>query len=81
MPTENISDNNDEIKSINKCKWCEKEIATTENLCFPEDAQCTIYYNALTNRMALDYRKPEEALEYDRISVKNFVDSRKKNNV
>lgn len=65
---------------LKKCKWCLKPIADGI-VCISSENDCELYWNTLSDRLKLDFRNPEDALEYDRLSVKKFVDNRKKHNV
>jgi hypothetical protein len=69
-----------ECNSIINCKWCNKVIDNGMTICSSHESKCELYWDALKNRMSLDFRKPEDALEYDRECIKKFID-KKENNV
>lgn len=69
-----------EVNLIINCKWCNKVIDNGMLLCSSHESNCELYYTALKERLKLDFRKPEDALEYDRACVIKFIDNKKENN-
>jgi hypothetical protein len=80
LPENYVENKSEEIVDISiiKCKWCNNQIDNGMLICSSEVSSCELYWNALKERCLLSYIEPEDALEYDRASVKNFVDNRKK---
>jgi hypothetical protein len=76
LPTENTEENKTDL--IINCKWCNKVIDNGMSICSSEVSDCQLYWDTLKERCSSLYIKPEDALEYDRASVKKFIDNRKK---
>ena len=59
------------------CLWCGETLGSNQNspYCEVGKVYCKEYYFALKERMELDFRDPSEALEYDKASVKRWVNN------
>lgn len=62
-------------KDIKYCLWCNNKLGSNQNSPYCEIGKvyCKEYYNALEDRMAVDFRKPDEALESEKESVVRWV--------
>lgn len=70
-------DDFNQIKIINTkyCLWCNNILGSNQNspYCEVGKVYCKDYYNALEERMAVDFRKPSEALAYEKDAVVRWV--------
>src|ERR1700748_160138 len=69
LPSED--DSKIEVNLVIHCSWCNKIIDNGMTVCSSHESKCSIYYDALKERMSLSYLLPTDALEYDRACVKN----------
>lgn len=62
---------------IKKCFWCKEDLGPHQKTPYCEIGKkyCKEYYLALEERMKLDFRIPEEALEYDINSVRRYINN------
>lgn len=68
----------EDIKNeIKHCVWCSEPLGTNQTTFYCEigKVKCKEYYFALIDRMAVDCRKPEDAFEFEKESVKRWVDN------
>lgn len=65
------------INLIINCKWCKKVIDNGMLICSSHESNCEKYWDALKERCNISYLNPNNASDYDRTCVKNFVDNKK----
>lgn len=65
------------ISEAKYCLWCNKLLGSNQNspFCAVGKVYCEDYYLALKERMAVDFRKPNEALDSEKESVKRWVNN------